>query len=164
MVDLGRRSDAVRGAHEVLASIQVELSKIRIDAKSLAELRSADIRLKTARASLGSAMPSFRLEALTETQVEIDGEATTVTPGSTVQRTVATASCVTVPGVISLTVIPGVADAGLVAEAQAAGHAFSDLCAARARKRWPPVAGSKAIAWNRSMSSGRHLGRSCCKT
>ena len=153
MVDLGRRSDAVRGAHEVLASIQVELSKIRIDAKTLAELRSADIRLKTARASLGSAMPSFRLEALTETQVEIDGEATTVTPGFTVQRTVATASCVTVPGVISLTVIPGVADAGLVAEAQAAGHTFRDLCAATGVT--DVVEGEEAVAARRRLENDR---------
>jgi hypothetical protein len=129
MVDLGRRSEAVRGAHEVLASIQVELDKIRIDARTLAELRSADVRLKTARASLGSAMPSFRLEAFAATVVDIDGETTTVKPGAVVEKTVPAASCITVPGVISLTVMPGVTDAGLVAEAHAAERAFSDLCA-----------------------------------
>ena len=130
MVELCRRSEAVRGAHAALASLQVELDKIQIDTGTLADLRSADVRLKTARASLGSAMPSFRLEAIAETVVDIDGETLNVKSGSVLQRAVSAASCVTVPGVLSLTVIPGVADAGLVAEARAAERKFADLCAA----------------------------------
>jgi hypothetical protein len=129
MGELSRRSKAVRGAHAALASIQVELDKIQIDGRTLAELRSADVRLKTARASLGSAMPSFRLEAIAETVVDVDGETLNLKLGSVLQRAVPAASRVTVPGVLSLTVIPGVADAGLVAEARAAEHAFADLCA-----------------------------------
>src|SRR5450759_1246407 len=153
MVELCRRSEAVRGAHEALASIQVELDKIRIDSGTLAELRSADVRLKTARASLGSAMPSFRLEAIAETVVDIDGETMTVKLGSVVQRAVPAASCITVPGVLSLTVIPGVADAGLVAEARAAEHAFADLCAATGVA--DVAQGEIAVAARRRLDSDR---------
>jgi chromosome segregation ATPase len=130
MSELRRRSEAVRGAHAALASIQVELDKIQIDEPTLSELRSADVRLKTARASLGSSMPSFRLEAIADTKLDINGESVEMKAGTAVQRPVPAAACVTVPGVLSLTVIPGVADLALVEEAHAAERTFSDLCAA----------------------------------
>jgi chromosome segregation ATPase len=130
MAELRGRSDAIRLAHAALASIQVELDKVRIDETTLSELRAADIRLKTASASLGSATPSLRLEAIADTKVDIDGEIVSVKAAATIQRAVRAASCVTVPGVLSMTVIPGVADTALVEEAQASERAFSDLCTA----------------------------------
>jgi chromosome segregation ATPase len=130
MADLRGRSDAVRLAHAAMASIQVELDKIQIDDATLSQLRDADIRLKTARASLGSAMPSLRLEGISDTTVDINGETVNLKAGGTIQKAVAAAACVTVPGVLSLTVIPGVSDSALVEEAQASERAFSDLCAA----------------------------------
>lgn len=153
MAELRGRSETVRLAYEALASIAVELDKIPIDETTLSELRSAYVRLKTARASLGSAWPSFRLEAITDTTVDINGETLKVEAGATLQRAVPVASCVTVPGVLSLTVIPGVADAALVDEAQVAERAFSDLCAAT---RVADVAqGELAMATRRRLEAER---------
>jgi hypothetical protein len=128
-VDLQKRRGAIQAAREAKASLQADLDKIRIDDASLSQLRTADMRLRTAQAVMGAAAPAIRLEAVVDTNVEIDGQAVVLKAGEAVEKSVQSEARVTVPGLVEITVIPGTASPQLTSQLKAAEREFADLCA-----------------------------------
>jgi hypothetical protein len=126
--DLRGRREAIRVAREAIAALHVDLANNRTDEASLSRLRTADIRLQTARAAMGAAAPAIRLDAATDTTVEIDGIPVHLKAGMPVERAVPSEARVNVPGLLSVTVIPGTANPELKAELLAAEHEFAELC------------------------------------
>jgi chromosome segregation ATPase len=126
--ELRRRSEAIRNARAALATVQAELDGNRVDDAALSKLRTADTRLRTARAAFGAARPSIRLEASVDTMVEVDGERVALEVGTPFEKVLPAEAKVTVPGLLTMTVVPGTADRSLDKELLVAEREFKALC------------------------------------
>ena len=126
--ELSRRSEAIRTARDALAAVQAELDGNRVDDAALSKLRMADTRLRTARAAFGAARPSIRLEASVDTEVVVDGESIALEVGTPFERVLPTEAKVTVPGLLTVTIVPGTADRSLDKERIVAEREFAALC------------------------------------
>lgn len=138
---VGRAEEAETGRHEA----EAELRTLRVDERTLEEIRKAQAATDLARGRHEAASPRIRFEAAQRLDVAVDGEVLAVEPGTPWERVATATITLGIPGVGRISVSPGAtgtrselerAEAALRAALEAAGvESLSDAAAVAARRR-----------------------------